>query len=65
MNIKYYSLNTSQDLKPQILSALQQDKVKSFGCDRKVDTALRTLKNQGKIRYVRVKDGGNGWELIK
>jgi hypothetical protein len=48
----------------EIRAALAQGRSQGFGSDSLTDRALRAMKRAGEIRYVKVKDGGRGWELV-
>lgn len=48
-----------------ILLLLANGPVLSFGSDMGVNRVVQRLRKQGKIEYRKVKDGGQGWELVK
>lgn len=51
------------EVEAYILNELSQGPIVSFGGNRPIDRALKRLRNALKIKYVKVKDGGNGWQL--
>jgi hypothetical protein len=55
---------TKTNLEDQILEWLADGPVISFGSAREVSAALERLKRRGLVRYVKISNGGNGWEKI-